>query len=63
VTARLESGNVDVREVLNVEVSLRDRLLVSGSGTVTAHCRVAWPLIDDGATANRTIAMGRCGAD
>lgn len=63
VRARMESWNVAVRGLLDGEVSVRDRLLISGSATVTGNCKAARLVIEEGAVVNGSITMERPAED
>lgn len=59
VNATLDVANLTVHGTLTGEITVRRRLSVGGSGTVSGQVRCGRLQVDDGATVNGSITMDR----
>lgn len=57
VRASLEGRNVSIRGEVHGDTTARERLTLSGSGTLNGNVRVARLAIEDGATLNGNVTM------
>lgn len=59
VRASIEGRNVSIRGEVHGDTTARERLTLSGSGTLNGNVRVARLAIEDGATLNGNVTMQR----
>jgi len=62
VKAKLSGRNVSIRGNVTGDLTVKNRLLVSGSGIINGDVKVAKLQVEDGGTLNGNISMGAVGS-